>query len=463
MKNKTKQILVATSAGILGMGVASALSLFVIIPLLKNTCTIFTGRCIPISYQKLPSGQILVKDPVLGLSYWYDGNFIRSYGVKLPGSCPSSVPIDANDVDVPVGDERAMCNHFAPDGVTCLNQSASETIPSQVEGTPQPSHTGLPTLETAFVMNAHTLKTSQQGVLCSRARNVVEGAFDSAPVKTIKTYIPRGTDGTMDVTQLFATLKNRGVFVPPATDPEPPLCNGNGAVDPQTALCVCDIGYTGPTCGTQLCASDQSCGDHGVCDAGLCKCDTGWGGDLCDQLACSPGCVNGACDHSTGTCVCDYGFEGPDCVNRTCLQNCVNGTCNPSNGVCECDEGWKGVACETRHCPDNCNGRGQCLESGECACEEEWQGVSCEDPVCPGNCSLNGVCNTESETCECFPGWTEADCSASVCARGCCSHGTCDPDTGTCTCIPGWGGVDCSEPDDPLSTAEHCPYDTGAP
>jgi|AACY02.1.fsa_nt_gi hypothetical protein len=459
MKKKTQDILIATSAGVLGIGVAAIIALLLIVPLLKNTCTWFDGRCASISYQRLPNGQLLVKDPVLGLSYWYDGNFIRSYGVHLPGKCPSSVPVDADDIDVAIGEGRVMCDHFAPDGVTCLAQSGTPTIPTQLDGIPQPSQTGISTLEPAFIMNAHTLTTSQQGVLCSRARNVVETSFQDVPLHTVKTHIPRDTDGRMDVAQMFSVLQTKGVFSPPEKDPEPPICNGHGVVDPLTSLCVCEVGYTGALCGTQMCASDQSCGGKGVCNGGLCECDPGWGGDSCEQQTCSPECVNGECDPNTGQCVCREGFEGEACEHRSCVQPCVNGTCDTVNGLCKCDEGWGGVACEVRTCPGGCSGNGFCLESGECDCDPVWKGDACDEPVCENNCSFNGTCNEVLGTCDCDPGWTGDDCGTSTCERGCCAHGTCDPETSTCACIPGWGGADCSVPDDPLTTVPMCPYE----
>ena len=452
MKKKTANILITTSAGVLGVGVAAVISLFLIVPLMKNTCTLFDRRCMSVSYQKLPNGQLLVKDPVLGLSYWYDGNFIRSYGVKLQGTCPSSVPIDADTVDVAAGDTRPLCLRFDPDG-NCVDQSDTDTVPTQLQGTPQPSQTGLTVMEPTFVMNAHTLATSQDGVLCSRARNVIEDSFVDVPTKTVKTFIPRGDDWALDASQLFSILKTKGVFSPPLEDPEPPVCNGHGKVDPLTAACVCDTGYTGTLCGTKLCESDAACG-NGSCSAGLCVCDAGWTGDSCDQLTCSS-CVNGTCDPNTGTCVCRVGFEGDSCDQRTCAQACVTGTCDGSNGVCVCEPGWTGVACEIKTCPLNCSNNGHCLGSGECVCDEGWRGDGCEESVCLDNCNMNGTCNLTTETCECDEGWTGLACESSACARGCCAHGVCE--TGTCVCIPGWGGDDCSVPDDPLTTADSCP------
>jgi hypothetical protein len=418
---------------VVGMGAAALISFFLIVPLLKNTCTLFDRRCMSVSYQRTPDGQLLVKDPVLGLSYWYDGQFIRSYGVNLPGSCPSSVPIQASDVDVAVGDSRVLCQHVDVDG-NCTDTTGTETTPTQLQGTPQPSQTGLSVLEPTFVMNAHTLRTSQDGVVCSRARGVIESSFENMPVKTEKMFIPPGHDWALDASQMFSMLKTKGVFTPPSSDP----------------------GYTGSLCGTKLCDTDDGCG-NGACSAGLCVCDVGWTGDSCDQLACGL-CVNGTCDPSSGHCVCNTGFEGSACDTRTCVQSCVNGTCDGANGVCVCDAGWTGVACESRTCPLNCSNNGYCTGStGECLCDDGWTGEGCEQPVCVDNCNRNGTCNVDTQTCECEDDWTGVACDVPACSRGCCTHGRCD--NGVCACVPGWGGEDCSVPDDPLTTAEACPYE----
>ena len=399
MKPRAKNILITASAALAGVGIATALALLLIVPLLKNTCTLFNKRCVSISYQRQPNGQILVKHPEAGLSYWYDGNFIRSYGPYLPGSCPS------------------------------------RTI-----------------LEPAFVMNATTLTASPDGVLCSRARGVVGNSFSGTKTKSIKVRVPAGAN-TLDASQMFHALKSRGIFSPPKENPEPPVCGGNGVVDPLTAMCVCADGFVGARCGTKLCVGDDECA-HGTCNGGLCQCDPGFGGDACTQRSC-PECLNGSCDPATGECVCTPGFIGDSCESRTC-PTCTHGACNPLSGMCECEPGWKGVGCENKTCPDNCSGNGIC-NSGACACVTGWRGESCDEPICDKDCSLNGTCNLGTETCECDPGWTGSACDVLVCSRGCCSHGACTDATQTCVCGPGWGGPDCSVPDDPLSTAIACP------
>jgi hypothetical protein len=452
MKPRDRNILIATSAAVGGVGIAIALALLVIVPVLRNTCTIFTRRCQTVSYQRQPNGQILVKDPGTGLSYWFDGHYIRSYGPHLPGACPSEIPRTIADADVGAGPERVLCERVRPDG-TCASESGAPTIPSQLAGEPSDVQQGISILEPAFVMNAATLQTSRDGVLCSRARGVVENAFTGTEMQHIKVRVPPGSAG-LSAAQMFSALKSRGVFTPPKHDPEPPVCNGHGAVDPVTARCVCEPGFVGERCGTKLCTHDGACG-HGVCNAGLCVCDPGFSGDACTQRVC-PVCVNGSCDPATGRCVCLPGFVGDRCEVRTCVQTCVNGSCNPVSGMCECEEGWMGAACENRRCVSDCSGNGVCnAPHGTCECVEGWRGEGCEHPVCPNDCSRNGVCNLDTEACECDPGWMGAACDTHTCPRGCCSHGSCDGSS--CVCEPGWGGTDCSVPDDPLSIAITCP------
>ena len=437
------------------VGVATALALLVIVPTMKNTCTLFNSRCMEISYQRQPDGQILVKDPVAGLSYWFDGKFIRSYGPYLPGNCPTLTASSLTAPDKVIGDERVLCEHFNADG-ECISHSGASTVPTEVTDPTSKAALVSEALEPAFVMNGFTLNGASEGVLCSRARNVVETSFDDVPTKSIKAHIAPGSGAVMSAAELFGVLQTHGVYTPPSEDPEPPVCNGNGYVDSATAMCVCNTGYVGYRCGTKLCVEDGEC-NQGTCNGGLCECDPGWGGDTCDQKQCAT-CVNGTCDPLTGECVCSLGFEGENCDIRVCVQTCVNGTCDPSSGLCACDAGWHGVACENKDCVDNCNGRGICLSpDGVCECVSGWEGEACESAVCENDCSMNGECNLETRECECDPGWMGQACAEPVCERSCCTHGTCNDETATCVCDPGWGGVDCSEPDDPLSMAPTCP------
>lgn len=447
-----KLISVTCCAGILAIGLAVIITMFMIIPTLQNTCRVFDRRCRTLTYQALPNGQILVRDPVTSFTHWYDGKFIRTYGPVLPGMCPSTVTLAATGATAVIGDDRILCERFDANG-TCVSQNKSATPPTAQDGMPVATSAGRPILEPAFVMNASTLQASEEQILCSRARHLVEASFADAPIKTEKIRVPTN-QSWVDTTQIFTILRNR-VYTPPAMNPEPPVCNGHGFVNPLTATCVCDPGYAGTRCATRLCEDDSAC-VHGTCNGGRCECESGWVGDSCELRACGRVCVRGQCDGQTGVCVCDPGFTGVACDQYVCTPSCVHGVCDTTNGVCRCDAGWTGTTCENIACPNDCSGHGFCTApDGVCQCVEGWIGVDCATVACVNNCSMHGECNLSSLTCDCDPGWTGVDCSVPVCLNGCCAHGSCEDSV--CRCSAGWGGADCSEPDDPLTTAARCP------
>lgn len=403
MNDRTRRILISSIAGLAGVGIAAAIAMLLIVPTLRNTCTLLTGQCVKYTYKRLASGQILLSDHIHGVSYWYDGSFIRSYGVKLPGECP---PLQGQ---------------------------------------------GIPVLEPSFVVNAHTMLPSRDGIVCSKSRQVVEGSFVGIKDQQIKMHTKGKT--APDAVEIFNMLKLKGVFAPPVTNPESDACNGNGKV--VGSVCVCDSGFVGTRCGTKVCISTDECG-NGVCNGGLCTCDKGWTGDSCDLRACDK-CVNGVCDD--GTCVCTPGFDGDACDQRACDQVCENGICDITSGLCKCDPEWRGSACDEKKCPANCSGNGMCGADGVCECNHGWKGDSCNTTVCVDDCNMNGVCNLDEERCECDLGWTGSACATSVCPKSCCTHGKCDPELGVCECTSGWSGDDCSIPSDPLgvSEADMCP------
>ncbi len=455
VSDSVTNILATVGAGAAGAAAAVGLGLLVVVPAMRNTCMLFNKRCAVIQYRRRDNGELLVTDDATGLSYWFDGNFIRSYGPALPGSCPDSLAVDATGVYTAIGPERRLCERFEPDGVTCASMGALAP-PTALTGTPAAGSAGAGRLmEPAFVLNAHTLQASEQQVLCSRARGAVESSFVDAALGEVKVRIPRG-DAQLDVTQIFEVLRRNNAYTL-ATNPEPAACAGHGALDPLTALCVCDTGYTGFRCATALCADDADCG-HGTCNAGLCDCAEGWTGDACDQRACAAACVNGACDGGTGLCVCTPGFTGDACADYVCTPTCdpLHGACNPANGVCECEDGWTGVTCGNVACPSNCSGHGVCnAPGGVCECVAGWVGLACDSPACVNDCSQRGVCDMATNTCACDEGWRGDDCATPLCPSGCCAHGRC-VDT-SCECDAGWSGPDCGTPDDPNTSAALCP------
>ncbi len=338
-------------------------------------------------------------------------------------------------------------------------------------------------------------------------------------------------------------------------------CGNHGTCDDSggTAVCACDVGYVGAACeacaagfqdndGDGSCLPDcsaQDCSGHGTCDdsggTAVCACDVGYTGAACDTCAagyqdndgdgsCLPDCATsgldcgifGTCDDSGGTafCACDVGYVGVTCDtcdagyqdndgDGSCLPDCSaqdcsgHGTCDDSGGaaVCACDVGYSGAECDNcavgyqdndgdGSClPDcvtsglDCGLHGACDDSGGeavCACDVGYAGALCDNcdagyqdndgdgsclPDCSAqDCSGHGTCDDSSgaTVCACDTGYTGAACE--TCDTGyqdndgdgtclpdctnqtCSGHGTCDDTFGVavCTCDAGWEGPDCS-------------------
>ncbi|XP_048118438.1 teneurin-3 isoform X2 [Alosa alosa] len=141
----------------------------------------------------------------------------------------------------------------------------------------------------------------------------------------------------------------------------PADCSGHGTYQMETETCLCEPGYTGSDCSSEVCVVD--CTPHGVCVGGSCHCEDGWRGTRCDEQECDPPCG----DH---------------------------GVCR--DAVCECHPGWAGESCSIAHymdkvvkdkigykdgCPGLCNSNGRCTldQTGwHCLCQVGWRGAGCD-------------------------------------------------------------------------------------
>jgi hypothetical protein len=66
------------------------LTYFLVVPILKNTCTWFTARCARVTVQVGKNNTLLVSAPPY--TYYYDGvQFIYAYGDNLAGTCPQVI------------------------------------------------------------------------------------------------------------------------------------------------------------------------------------------------------------------------------------------------------------------------------------------------------------------------------------------------------------------------------------
>jgi len=259
----------------------------------------------------------------------------------------------------------------------------------------------------------------------------------------------------------------------------PKGCSGNGVCDKNTLTCTCNPKFMGEACDKKSCIGCT----NGRCLDGQCMCNVGWGGDNCTTELCPGNCgAHGVCENDA-RCVCKDGFSGKGCeVAPGCPDACSdNGVCIPIPGAnkgskCKCKAGFAGLACEMEICPGAksgkmCSGHGKCnnkqllagVES-PCKCKTGWNGLKCETPVCPNDCSGNGVCNLKTKKCTCAVGFKGEDCNVEGCDKGymtkdpskrcafqycnpidCNGHGECSPKAQKCVCQSGWIGAGCGQ------------------
>jgi len=116
-------------------------------------------------------------------------------------------------------------------------------------------------------------------------------------------------------------------------------CNANSFCDCGSGTCMCNAGFTGPNCATDLCAA-AGCGVNGRCAAkylggtlavtdGACVCKSGTFGSKCDANPCAGvACSNhGQCQITSATaatCVCSAGWNGYNCETA-----CAGSSCQP--------------------------------------------------------------------------------------------------------------------------------------
>lgn len=156
--------------------------------------------------------------------------------------------------------------------------------------------------------------------------------------------------------------------------------NGNCAPGPSAAVCVCEVGWTGPACDEPvngcLTGTSARCVNGGVCvstgpNSYACDCPLGFTGTSCETTAMgcpARPCVGGSCTVENGgnyTCVCERGFSGTDCdvgVTECTPEPCANGgTCaDPTTEAgneytCSgCGTGFVGASCEVTEVASSC-------------------------------------------------------------------------------------------------------------
>lgn len=207
-------------------------------------------------------------------------------------------------------------------------------------------------------------------------------------------------------------------------------------------VCICNAGYTGPSCSTELCLNGCA---NGICNNGVCNCDLGYTGISCETPNCVPGCQSGTCVINQGLpeCVCDTGYTGDHCQIE--ILNCDHGTftLNSDTGLCYCDPNYQGTLCDTIIL--NCVFGNYSITDNACICQPNYTGKHCDEYYIP--CSVtcqNGICNHTTGLCDCYQNYIGIDCGQFFleCPSNC-NNGVCDHNSGNCVCNSGFTGQFC--------------------
>ena len=221
--------------------------------------------------------------------------------------------------------------------------------------------------------------------------------------------------------------------------------------------CSCYPGYTGHNCSEHVC-EETDC-HHGVCvftegNGTSCVCNTGFTGPFCETEIdyCQEECSgNGNCtfnisssSDAKGYCECLPEWTGDQCETKVsyCVGDpCANGgTCTEGDGVaiCECAPGLTGAYCESNTSVSACK-ETVCLNGGTCI----------------DGCSREGRCLNNTHHCICAIGFTGDKChednpSINFCKQDSCANsGTCVEGHGqqiSCLCTQDFTGDRCADP-----------------
>lgn len=199
------------------MALGAVLGIFAVVPALRNKCIWFTGNCQKITYQIAPNGTLLVINPLTSFMYWYDGQFIYSYGNAVPGACSPKLTTGTHTLESIGPQVQNACLKWSKDASGneyCSLPSKQTVSPAVFDGAVVAQGTAF---EPVFVVNAYSMQVIPQKTACALSRTVVQNMFKDVPNNTMSYNIP--ADGSpLDIYQLFGLLQERGIFVPPASD-----------------------------------------------------------------------------------------------------------------------------------------------------------------------------------------------------------------------------------------------------
>ena len=125
-KNKNDWV-VALVLALVGLGAGILTAMFLLVPLMRNSCVLFTERCTSVVVAFGPrvnnATTLLVTQSSTGFTYYFDGTYIYSYGNHLMGTCPTVLLSPSASSAPVVTQPDGLCAKYDTTGKTCVQGS----------------------------------------------------------------------------------------------------------------------------------------------------------------------------------------------------------------------------------------------------------------------------------------------------------------------------------------------------
>lgn len=241
-------------------------------------------------------------------------------------------------------------------------------------------------------------------------------------------------------------------------------CDGHGTASAATGSCVCNPGYGGPRCETELCAAGFSLAGASLGQVCNCRGLPQWKGPFCNESACIGGTP---LPSNQSGCTCHPLFEGTHCETSKCHHGGTTPTDTFSGSTCTCKVGWFGDLCDRGRCgaswPDPVTNVSAIPLGYTCDCGPA--GVfSTETGVCTArSCGTRGtleVLDSAKRTCRCDDDWSTpttgvwSPCSVHPCTDPL-RHERADPHNASSPCVCKLKYRGTISPNDPLCAKIH--------
>ena len=92
--------------------IGAILGYLLVVPILRNSCVWFNGRCVPVTVVLGPDNTLLV---TYGINvYFFDGTNIYAYGDSVQGTCPGQIATGLSQTPVPAPPVSNFCYKWQP-------------------------------------------------------------------------------------------------------------------------------------------------------------------------------------------------------------------------------------------------------------------------------------------------------------------------------------------------------------